>query len=458
MISAEKTGENQYNKLVNDLNNDTTDFTSWISNKKTILNTAKDIVDNFRYDEIAGWNTLNPYLNINNDDPDISRIYIGLASGKFITGGKWIPPDDYDPRTRVWYREAVEADDTIISDVYIDRESGDRTVTISSPLYIEGSFIGVISADIFMNNINNWLASQITDRNIYTYLLDHEGTVIVHTLKPELVGANIYIRDQLESFFEEPDAYLGYINEARNSSNIVRMEYIAEGRKTRGIIRKIEDGEWYISVAAVESNDILHFIKLNNKSIIFNVVIMGIVLVLLKLIINIKQELVKKNQLLIIDNERDFLTGIFNRRYFNLYMDNLWNTEDIYSEISLLMMDIDHFKGYNDTYGHIKGDEVLIEVTKAINDTIRKQDIFARYGGEEFVLVLEQVSENDAEKIAEKIIEAVYEADIENTSSPKGRITISIGIASMLNRKKLDLSQFTNRADQGFIQGKGKGT
>ena len=179
-----------------------------------------------------------------------------------------------------------------------------------------------------MNNINNWLASQITDRNIYTYLLDHEGTVIVHTLKPELVGANIYIRDQLESFFEEPDAYLGYINEARNSSNIVRMEYIAEGRKTRGIIRKIEDGEWYISVAAVESNDILHFIKLNNKSIIFNVVIMGIVLVLLKLIINIKQELVKKNQLLIIDNERDFLTGIFNRRYFNLYMDNLWNTED----------------------------------------------------------------------------------------------------------------------------------
>ena len=129
----------------------------------------------------------------------------------------------------------------------------------------------------------------------------------------------------------------------------------------------------------------------------------------------------------------------------------------IYSEISLLMMDIDHFKGYNDTYGHIKGDEVLIEVTKAINDTIRKQDIFARYGGEEFVLVLEQVSENDAEKIAEKIIEAVYEADIENTSSPKGRITISIGIASMLNRKKLDLSQFTNRADQALYKAKEKG-
>ncbi len=454
---SNKSSENQYNKLVNDLHKDTTDFTSWISNKKEILNTAKDFVDNFSYEEITGWNTLNPYLNINNDDPDISQIYIGFASGEFITGGEWIPPDDYDPRTRIWYKEAIQANDTIISDVYIDLETGDRTVTISSPLYLDSRFVGVISADVFMNNISKWLANQISGKNIYTYLLNSEGTVIVHTLRQDLVGTNIFEKQHYESYFARQDLFLSYIEEVKNTNQIVRMEYVAAGKKTRGIIRKIEDGEWYLSVAAVENHDIIHFIKLNNKSIIFNLLMLGIILMLLQLIIRIKQELEKKNQLLTLDNERDFLTGIFNRRYFNLYMENLWKSADGCSEISLLMMDIDHFKGYNDTYGHIKGDEVLISVTNLINNTIRKQDVFARYGGEEFILVLDQVSESDAEKIAGKIVLAVYQANIENSSSPNGRITLSIGVASMKHSKNVDVRQFTNSADQALYKAKEKG-
>ena len=454
---SSKSSENQYNKLINDLNKDTTDFTSWISNKKEILNTAKDFVDNFSYEDIIGWNTLNPYLDINNDDPDISQIYIGLASGAFITGGQWIPPDDYDPRTRVWYKEAVEADDTIISDVYIDLETGDRTVTISSPLYMDNRFVGVISADVFMNNISKWLANKISGKNIYTYLLDSDGTVIVHTMRPDFVGTNIYKEENYESFFAKKDVFLGYIEEVKNTNRIVRMEYVADKRNTRGIIRKIEDGDWYLSVAAVENHDIIHFIKLNSKSIIFNILMLGIILMLLQLVIRIKQELEKKNQLLTIDNERDFLTGIFNRRYFNLYMENLWAAADDYTEISLLMMDIDRFKGFNDTYGHIKGDEVLKSVTNVINNTIRKQDVFARYGGEEFVLILDQVSVDDAEKIAGKIVASVFEANIENSSSPNGKITLSIGVAAMNPCRNIDVRQFINRADQALYKAKEKG-
>ena len=453
-----KSRENQYNSLVNDLNEDTTDFTSWISNKKEILNTAKDFIDNFSYEEIVGWNTLNPYLNINNDDPDISQIYIGLETGGFITGGQWVPPDDYDPRTRVWYREAVEAGRTIISDVYIDLETGDRTVTISSPLYMNDVFEGVISADVFMNDISDWLTNKVSGKNIYTYLVDPEGTIIVHTRRPELVGANFYDdKDYFESFFLHRDEFIGYIEEVKNTHQIVRMEYVADGEKTRGIIRMVEDGDWYLAAATIDNRDIENFIRMNGNSIIFNILMLGIVMVLLLLVFRIKQELEIKNLTLMKDNERDFLTGIFNRRYFNLYMDNLWKTADNSSEISLLMMDIDYFKGYNDTYGHIRGDEVLISVTDIINETIRKQDVLARYGGEEFVLVLDQVSLTDAENVAHKVVEAVYGMNIENTASPKGRISLSIGVAAMRSGEKFDVHQFTNMADQALYNAKGGG-
>ena len=449
--------ENQYNKLVNDLNRDTTDFTSWISNKKEILNTAKDFVDNFSYDEIVRWNTLNPYLNINDDDPDISQIYIGLANGEFITGGDWVPPDDYDPRARVWYREAEDAGDTIISKVYIDRETGDRTVTISSPLHMDGRFAGVISADVFMNDISKWLSDKVNGKNIFTYLLDSEGTIIVHTLKPELEGGNIIEVSRQFGSLAGQDVIRGYFEQARDTTRTVRMEYVTDGKKVRGIIRQIEGGDWYLVAASIEPRDIVSFIRLNSNSFLFNVLMLVIVMLLLRLVIQIKRELDRKNQLLVLDNEKDFLTGIYNRRYFNLYMDNYWKTVDFGSEISLLMMDIDYFKGYNDMYGHIRGDDVLINVTNTINESIRKQDVFARYGGEEFVLVLNQVSAGDAEKVAVKIVENIYGKNIENSSSPLERITISIGVASMNKRDRVGVRQFTNRADKALYKAKEKG-
>lgn len=124
---------NQYNTLVNDLSIVANNFSIWISNKKNMLEVSKDTVNNFSYEEITRWSTENPYLNLNNDDPNVSQTYIGLSDGHFITGGQWVPPEDYDPRTRVWYEEAVAADATIVSTVYIDRETSEQIVTINSP-------------------------------------------------------------------------------------------------------------------------------------------------------------------------------------------------------------------------------------------------------------------------------------------------------------------------------------
>ncbi len=452
-----KSREAKYDMLINDLNRDTIDFTSWISNKKEILDTAKDFVDNFSYDEITAGKTSNPYMNLNND-PDISQIYIGLATGEFITGGLWIPPEDYDPRNRVWYREAVESRNTIISDVYFDRATGDRMVTISSPLHIDGTFAGVISADVFMNDISNWLSNQITRNNIYTYMLDPDGTIIVHTLRPELVGENVYSSDRQDlPVIDNLKEFLEYFEEVRETSESVRMEYSVEGKKTLGIIRKIEEGNWYLAVAAVEDYDLCTFIKQNRNSLVFNILLLGIIILLLLLVIRIKLKLENKNKLLTLDNERDFLTGIYNRRYFDLYIDNICETAGGCSGISLVMMDIDFFKKYNDTYGHIRGDEVLRLVTNAVNHTIRKQDVFARYGGEEFVLVLEDVTEEIAQRIVEKVLKAVFDTGIEHSSSPFGRVTVSIGLAANTRRRIIDAHHFIQIADQALYKAKENG-
>lgn len=126
---------------------------------------------------------------------------------------------------------------------------------------------------------------------------------------------------------------------------------------------------------------------------------------------------------------RDPLTGIYNRSYFfetaAREMENLKRTKD--GGVCILMIDIDHFKAFNDTHGHLCGDQAIKMVTACIDRILRKSDIFARYGGEEFVVFLPGASLDRGLVIAERIRVAVSE-----TPSPAGDgkpVTISIGLA-----------------------------
>lgn len=125
----------------------------------------------------------------------------------------------------------------------------------------------------------------------------------------------------------------------------------------------------------------------------------------------------------------DAMTKLFLKRYFQLRLDDEFKRAERYKgKVSLLMCDIDHFKSVNDTYGHTKGDEVLIAVAKAIKDNFRDVDIPARYGGEEFCVLMPEVAKEDALIAAERL-----RKNLEKTPRQLGPdtkvITISIGIA-----------------------------
>ena len=128
----------------------------------------------------------------------------------------------------------------------------------------------------------------------------------------------------------------------------------------------------------------------------------------------------------------DGLTGIANRRFFDEYISREWRrARRSASSMALMMCDVDHFKLYNDTYGHQAGDDCLRQVANAIATNLeRASDIAARYGGEEFAVVLPETAIGGTLFVAEKIRHAIHILNIPHSASQFGRVTLSIGIAA----------------------------
>jgi diguanylate cyclase (GGDEF)-like protein/PAS domain S-box-containing protein len=128
---------------------------------------------------------------------------------------------------------------------------------------------------------------------------------------------------------------------------------------------------------------------------------------------------------------RDPLTGLFNRRYLEDSLDReLHRAQRKQSPLSLVMLDLDHFKQYNDTFGHDAGDLLLRELGKVLRTVLRQSDIACRYGGEEFVLVFPDSSLADTRKRVEEIRAQVKGLELRHDDRPLGPITVSAGVAS----------------------------
>ncbi len=150
----------------------------------------------------------------------------------------------------------------------------------------------------------------------------------------------------------------------------------------------------------------------------------------------------------------DSLTGLFNRRYFEERLKMEINRAERYKRfLCLIMLDIDNFKKYNDTHGHLKGDVVLKKVAQILRNNSRKVDIISRYGGEEFVIVLPETNMAEAKEVAEKIRRAVKESFLEEVSFKE--ISISGGIASF--QHKLSMDELIKRADDSLYRAKREG-
>lgn len=156
----------------------------------------------------------------------------------------------------------------------------------------------------------------------------------------------------------------------------------------------------------------------------------------------------------------DGLTGIPNRRRFDEHLTMMWNCNQRAGlPISIVMMDLDFFKRYNDHYGHQAGDDCLCLVANALNSALaRKTDLVARYGGEEFVCILSNASREGTWYVAEKLRNSILDLKIPHETSPvSDYVTISIGMANAVPDRNAQACELVKSADQALYQAKKAG-
>ena len=175
-------------------------------------------------------------------------------------------------------------------------------------------------------------------------------------------------------------------------------------------------------------------------------------------------ELVRANERLSALNKEleeisitDSLTQVFNRQYFmDRIKQEVKRSYRYGTHVSLLMLDIDHFKKVNDTYGHQAGDSVLAGVAGLIKDGLRDTDLFARYGGEEFCLLAMAMDQAGAELLAERLRKKVESADFVPGGN-KLKVTVSIGVSAWMPEIKENFEELVRRADSALYSAKQEG-
>lgn len=172
------------------------------------------------------------------------------------------------------------------------------------------------------------------------------------------------------------------------------------------------------------------------------------------------EELKKSNTQLENLSVQDSMTGIANRRKFDQTLTIEWRySTRTQSNLSLIMIDIDYFKQYNDSYGHLKGDECLKKIAMILESAVtRKTDLVARYGGEEFVILLHDTNLEEATKIAEKCRRLVIENNITHEDSKVANyLTISLGVCSIIPAPNIEPSVLIEAADTLLYKAKENG-
>ena len=153
----------------------------------------------------------------------------------------------------------------------------------------------------------------------------------------------------------------------------------------------------------------------------------------------------------------DALTGAVNRHHFNEVLDQeISNVNNSGNPLSIMLLDIDHFKQVNDTYGHGVGDEVLVLFYQTCVEAVRSSDVVARIGGEEFVIIMPNTTLVNAQKFAERLRDKIAKLEI-NVANKQMSVTVSIGVSQWKNDDFINAETFVAHADKSLYQAKNSG-
>jgi len=172
---------------------------------------------------------------------------------------------------------------------------------------------------------------------------------------------------------------------------------------------------------------------------------------------NLAMDLHRKKEQMQHLSRTDGLTGLFNRAYWELRAkEEIARARRNYTPMALVLLDVDHFKRINDTYGHALGDLVLQQLSRLLQRNLRETELLGRYGGEEFVIILPGASKQEAYKTAERLREAVAQLAFGDADRHTFHCSISLGVAAFADGLG-DFSSWLNAADKALYQAKNQG-
>ncbi|MHC8285383.1 sensor domain-containing diguanylate cyclase [Pseudomonas sp. XS1P51] len=336
------------------------------------------------------------------------------------------------------------------------RENGEWIIPISKRVNDKnGKFQGVLLAGIKMAYFDQFFKSFSLDDNGSMFLALTDGTLLARRpFVDALIGTSLVKGEIFQKLL--PNA----------PSGNAMLRSVVDGTVRLYGYRQLD--AYPLVVSAASSRDSIlkdWYDTALQSSIIVALVVLGVGLfgwVFVRQVRvgeRVEADLRKAKEALKLIATHDSLTGLANRRLFEQALEvEFGRGARQSSPLSLIMLDIDYFKRYNDAYGHVAGDHCLAEVARAVKGCChRKADLAVRYGGEEFAVLLPDTDIHGAMVIAEQIRRSVMDKNISHSGSPTGYVTVSLGCYSFVPMGRDSIEVFIERADAALYQAKHSG-
>ena len=333
------------------------------------------------------------------------------------------PSDAHD----IWYYDFLDSGLDYALDIDTDQASMDElTVFINCLIKDNDTVLGVAGVGLKTERIRKALQEYNDMLELDTYLINKDGVVQIHSDENFMMNVNIFDYEDLK----------GIKNEIINNKEEMQIFELNDMQNDEYLISYyIEELDWYLIV----QKDTGLLTESLNKQIVREIIIFLAAFLLISFIsvkfINHYQN--KNIKIASVDG----LTSIYNRMAFDNYLqDAIWQYNENHQPFTLLMIDINNFKYFNDTYGHLKGDKILQRIPEFLKKFIRKDDILARWGGDEFAIILKcDVTES------QKIIDRIKQAQIDIKDIVDDEVSISVGKTEFRAGDSVD--SLINRAD-----------
>lgn len=381
---------------------------------------------------------------------DMGSLLVLDERGNIVIDSKVDPPRRLNLSDRDYFKVHRDAANVglYVSHPFEPRMTAGTSIAMSRRLsHPDGSFAGVVVGTMRLNYFRNLFAGMNLGDGGSMALMLADGTMLMRRpYDPKIVGRSLMGTANYTRFTQAPSG------EFFGTAAI-------DGVERWYAFRHIGNFPLILDVA-VASRDI--YAEWHRRAWIIWSLVGAVDVVILTLAVLFAQQLRRRiameNELRLLART-DGLTGLCNRRAFDEMAELEWRRAQRSGlALSLLMIDIDHFKGFNDLYGHSAGDDALAAVAQCIGDNIRRPgDTAARYGGEEFAVLLPDTGEAGAVRVAETMRAAVQELDRRHVASPYHMVTVSIGVACTSERRFATLRAFINAADAALYEAKGGG-